>query len=118
MFDVSLDNKIEITRGDSGTADLEINAGTIESPVLYEMSEGDEVHFYVYAKGTDYETDSFIDKVLTKSDVGSEGFVTVQFTPKDTNNIVPGVYNYRVKVIRADGRVDTVIEENTFIIKN
>ena len=40
----AVDNKIEITRGDSGTADLEINAGTIESPVLYEMSEGDEVH--------------------------------------------------------------------------
>lgn len=117
MFNIDKEGKIQITKGDNGEAELLINSSTIEDPILYEVQQGDTIHFYAYPKASFYERDAFIHKTLNKSDVSEEGLVIINFIPSDTANIKPGEYLYRCKLLRASGKVDTVIEENTFIIK-
>lgn len=117
MFEVSIEGKITITRGDSGVADLAIDAGTVESPLLYELQPDEEVHLYVYPRGVDYLKNSFLHKTFTCKDV-ENNLIALKFEPKDTINIIPGEYLYRVKCCKADGsNIQTVIDENTFIIK-
>lgn len=41
----------------------------------------------------------------------------LELRPEDTNGLDPGEYNYDLTIIKADGTVDTVINEAKFIIK-
>lgn len=117
MFDIDINGKITITKGDSGESELLLNCGTIEEPVIYELSSTDEIHFYAYPKASFYQRDYFIHKVFTKADVTEEGLVLMKFMPGDTSSIKPGEYLYRVKLVKDAQTVDTVIDENTFVIR-
>lgn len=117
MFDVDINGKITITKGDSGESELFLNIGDIENPFSYDLQEADEVHFYAYARESFYMRDSFIHKVFTIRDLTEEGLVLISFLPQDTQNIKPGEYLYRVKLVRPGNKVDTVVDENTFVIK-
>lgn len=117
MFDVDINGKITITKGDSGESELFLNIGTVENPYMYELKDEDEVHLYAYAKESFYMRDSFIHKVFTTKDLTDENMVLISFIPQDTMNIKPGEYLYRIKLIRPGNKVDTVVDENTFVIK-
>lgn len=117
MFDIDINGKITITKGDSGEGELFLNIGTVENPLMYELEEGDEVHFYAYAKESFYMRDAFIHKVFTTKDLTEDKLVLISFIPQDTSNVKPGEYLYRVKLLQPGNKVDTIVDENTFIIK-
>ena len=128
MFDIDVNGKITITKGDTGKFELFIDQGTAENPMQYNLVEGDEVHLYVYQAGCcSYEKDAFIHDKFTLADVNEEGLVEVKIKTSDTSNVKPGEYRYRVKLIKAlpaganpedEPDVDTIIDENTFVIKS
>lgn len=117
MFDIDMNGKITITKGDSGESELFLNCGTVENPVMYELLDTDEIHFYAYPKASNYLKDSFIHKVFKKADVTAEGLVAIKFHPGDTSIVKPGEYLYRVRLIKDINTIDTIIDENTFVIR-
>lgn len=124
MFDIDINGKITITKGDTGEFELFIDQGTAENPLQYQLVEGDEVLMYVYQAGCcTYEKDAFIKRTFTLADVNEEGLIEIELSPKDTRDIKPGDYRYRVKLMRpgleeGKEKISTIIDENTFVIKS
>ena len=119
MFDIDINGKITITKGDTGEFELFINEGTAEEPFAYTLVEGDVVCMYVYQAGCcTYQKDAFIKKEKTLSDVNEEGLIDITLDPRDTASVKPGDYRYRVKLVKASGAVATIIDENSFVIKS
>ena len=95
---------ISITRGDTGR---ELCTLRMDREV-YEMQEGDEIHFGVKAKYTD--TDRLISKVYT------ENPFVLQIEPEDTKSLKFGTYVYDMEFVAANGYTHTFAEKKQFIV--
>ena len=95
------DNKIQLTRGDTGIFNVEIldDAGN-----PYELDDGDMLRFTVRKSPT--SGDIFIQKA------GQE----IIIEPEDTARLSYGKYVYDIELTRADGTVDTIIPPTLFEI--
>ena len=103
MFDISKDNIIRITRGDSASFGITVMDGTTE----YELQEGDVLRFTV--RRNIYSTTKSLQKILGYGD-------TMEFViePEDTVGLNFGNYVYDVELTLADGTVNTIIPPSTF----
>lgn len=94
-------NEISVTRGDTAIFDFTINE---------EFKVGDVVYFSV--KKSPNDVNYAINKVITEFDGNTARIV---LTNNDTK-IPKGKYWYDIQCSMSDGRVDTVINKERFII--
>ena len=95
-------NEINITRGDTAIIDF-----TLDN---HEFVTGDVVYFSV--KRSPKDTSYIINKEITNFD-GNKA--TIELSSTDTR-IPKGKYWYDIQCNLADGRVDTVINKERFIV--
>ena len=124
MFDIAKNGIITITRGDSAETSLYINIGTELEPLITKLGDNDKVYLGVMEPNQLFE-DAIIKKVYTKDDHKDEDdpeALTISFDCEDTENLLPGVYYYSIKLYRpGDGlttkdRIDTIVPKRKFII--
>lgn len=101
MFNIA-NNKISITRGDTGIFTLDIKNGA----TAYDYTN-DTVLFTV--KRDTYTTDALIQKTVVYGE-------NVTILPEDTAGLDYGEYVYDVQVTTAGGLVDTVITPSKFVV--
>ncbi len=94
---------MEIVQGDTGTFSLlpKLNG----EPIL---KEGDKILFTIKKLPTE---EIVLQKEVTKF---SDGIATVPLPPEDTKTLSKGNYAYDLKMIRADGNVDTLTPRNSY----
>lgn len=124
MFDISNNGIITITRGDSAVTNLYINLGTECCPDIFDINQWP--HAKVYLGITEPHMpfeQALVRKVFDIKDFDESGKVLkIKFKTEDTENLVPGLYYYSVKLLRMDPEkngedlVDTVISKKKFII--
>lgn len=120
MFDVSVNNIITLSRGDSFECSLFLNAGTDVSPLQYVLDDGEYIYFYLLRPNQCFE-DAVLAKRFDTEDIDSEsGNVIIKFEPKDTINLCPGTYYYEIRAHlieeNGDAIINTVVERTRFII--
>lgn len=121
MFNIAFNGIVTINRGDSFSFPLVINTGTTLEPLIYSLSQTDNVYFAVMEPNQPFEN-ALIKKKLTFNDCDENGNVIVRFRPQDTQCVLPGKYYYQVKLQRfnsedpTDYEVDTIIEKTLFWI--
>ena len=115
MFELSINNIVTVSRGDSFECPLFINQGTNISPVRYEISGDEYVLFAIERPNQPFEC-AAVRKKFTEQDKNKNGDVVVKITSKDTRNLCPGDYFYEIKAYLKDGGVNTIVEKTKFII--
>lgn len=95
-------NKIKIVQGDTGIINLKIDN--------YKFKDGDKAYFTVKE---DYDSEAVITKVI--SIFPDPSTVVVELSKKDTD-IEAKAYLYDIQLSLIDGRVDTVVLPNKFIV--
>lgn len=94
-------NEINVTKGDTAV----INFGVDN----YNFVDGDVVHFAVKK----YTTDNYY--VINKTAELNGNIATIYLSTIDTK-IDKGIYWYDIQCSLADGRVDTVVNKERFVI--
>lgn len=101
-------NKIEMTRGDSLVANVEITKdGEAYTPV-----EGDYIRF---AMSKEYKGDKKYVLVLSR-EIPYDTLI-LELYPEDTGELAYGEYNYDIEITYSDGRVDTFISSTITLTK-
>ena len=100
-----INSNITLTRGDTFRANL-VLTDCAGDP--YVPDEGDVIRF---AMKEDYK-----DKVAIVSKIIPNDTMILQLNPEDTKSIRPGKYVYDIRIIFANGDVDTFINRALFTI--
>ena len=125
MFNIAKNGIITITRGDSAETSLYINIGTELEPSITKLGDNDKVYLGVMEPNQLFE-DAIIKKVYIDKDHLYDDkkypYLPISFDCEDTENLLPGVYYYSIKLYRpGDGlttkdRIDTIVPKRKFII--
>ena len=100
MLNISKNNIITITRGDSFKLPVALNVGTASEPKYYDMTEFDMVFFAILQPNESWEN-ALVKKTFNYADCLENGNgVIVEFSPEDTESIVPGNYFYQIKLLK------------------
>lgn len=105
MLYVKRDGSIELTRGDTARFSVDIND---DEGQVYTMRSDDELVFTVKDDIDDIEP--VIQKIVT-------GDNTIHIKPEDTSELDFGSYIYDVELRMENGDVYTIIEKNTFKLR-
>ena len=122
MFDVSQNNKIVVTRGDTFSVPLFINRGTELKPLRYTLKENDELYLAIMEPNQPFEC-ALIKKVYSYENLNKYGDVLIEIEHDDTRCLEPGKYYYQVKARLYDSEkdkydVNTVISKTEFWIED
>ena len=126
----NLNNVIILNRGDSFSFDLTLKDETAENG-RYILQGDDVVYFGLMDPNQPFET-AWVRKRYTVEDCDEAGNLAINLEPKDTLDLIPGVYYYSVKlkmnhdeidpdtqeVIRHVDRVITVINKTKFFLND
>jgi hypothetical protein len=104
-----IDNKVYLTRGDTGSLTLNIKDEKTNLPYLL---KDDDVLYFTVKKNINTNTKSF-QKVITSF---NEGVAEIFITNADTKDLPFGEYVYDCQVTSADGSINTVIKPKPFYI--
>lgn len=119
MFDLSPNGIIKLTRGDSFSVPLFINAGTELDPIRYQLGEGEYVYLGLMQPNYCFE-DALVRKKYSRENENEHGDVVVTFDSIDTVHLHPGKYFYEVKAVLLDSEkkeiVNTIIPRKEFWI--
>lgn len=121
MFHISKNGYITMSRGDTWSTQIFVNLGTELEPSGYALKENEYLYFGLMEPGQPFEF-ALIRKRFSAEDAVPDtvGYYNISFDYKDTQELLPGVYYYQVKLQRfdEDGRelVDTIISKTKFII--
>lgn len=96
MVNISKDNNISMTRGDSWSVPLFLNKGTALTPLRRILSSRDAVYFAIMEPNQPFEN-AIVKKKFTNKDVNKNKDVVVKITPEDTSLLRPGKYYYQIK---------------------
>lgn len=114
-MELSNNQILKITRGDSFVLPIFINLRNRLDPERYILLDGDKLYFSVMEAGKSFE-ESLIKKILTSENLNKHGDPVLEFTPNDTEFVVPGRYYMQIKLLLADGTVLTILPKKQFII--
>lgn len=113
MFKIDGRNVIRIIQGDTGILKLKLED--------YELGEDDKVIFTVVNKnvlveipGRNLREHPAILKTITS--FTPDGEAIIELRPEDTQSLEAKTYSYDIQVNTKDGRVDTVVPANKFIV--
>ena len=124
MFKISSNGIITLTHGDYATVPLFINAnkGNRYEPVRYilqdDVNERDKIYFAIMTPNTPF-TKAEIRKIYTRADINAFGDVVITLNPEDTENLLPGLYYYEVKLsIQKNNKeyIETIIGRRKFYL--
>lgn len=127
MFNIAKNGIITITRGDSAETSLYINIGTELKPEKWKLGDNDQVYLGIMEPNQLFE-DAIVKKKYTKDDHKDEDeALTISFDCEDTENLLPGVYYYSIKLYRRGNndpekgpitkdRIDTIVPKRKFIV--
>lgn len=125
MFEISRNGIITINRGDSFSLDVFINVGSILEPIQYVLKPGDSVYFALCEPNQPFEH-ALIRREFTNADLDEDDKVIMNFSPEQTEFLLPGTYYYTVKLRRLEKlgesgeeneySVDTIISKTKFVI--
>lgn len=127
MLDITNNNIVTISRGDTVTVPLHLFYG-IENKLTnlaFFMNRTDKVYFAVCEPNQSFE-DAIIKKIITYDEVDKKnGVIPIKMEGTDTEFLHPGTYYYIVKLLRKpvwkevpdeEGTLSTVISKTKFII--
>lgn len=134
MIQISNNNQIMITRGDSDTIPVHLYYGKERDYLTnntYYVNRNDKVFFAIMEPNQRFE-DAIVKKVYCIKDCDeltydkTSGTLYVRIDSADTEWLAPGDYYYQVKLLKKDpfnddqpdreGRPDTVIQKTKFVI--
>lgn len=145
MFDISNNGIMTITRGDTAVANLQINLGTTMFPEIFDLRETNDegeklpeakIFLGIMEPNQPFEK-AIVKKIYTAKDYSMQSHtVRIKFESSDTENLLPGVYYYSIKLYRpqwksswsdkpgdnldfpeeTNDRIDTIISKKKFII--
>lgn len=120
MVNISNNGIITIVRGDSVVFETKLNIGTVIYPQFYELKPADKVYFCIAEPNQPFEF-AIVKKVLDINNFDPElKTIAINIIPEDTEELVPGVYYYTIKLVKANGlakpTVSTIINKKKFII--
>lgn len=119
-LDISNNNVVRLTRGDTFTVPIFLNKGTALKPLRYVLKEGDELYLGIMEPNEPFEC-AILKKVFTKDNLNEFGDVLIELEPKDTECLIPGKYYYTVKAkfIKENNKevVNTVVPKTEFWIE-
>lgn len=124
MFDVSNNNIITITRGDTATLSMYINIGSELEPLYFPLTDTDaKVYMGIMEPHQPFEK-AIVKKTFDK-DHGwdpEQQVLLITIRPEDTERLIPGVYYYSIKLYRpasdilGQDQIDTIIPKRKFVI--
>lgn len=121
MFDISENNVITITRGDSATFSLYLNKGTNLDPEQYILTGSDAVYMGIMEANQRFE-DAIVKYKFTASDLDSSNNVKIKIKATDTEYLEPDKYFYQIKLASTDSdgdeQVSTVISRTEFFVQD
>lgn len=104
-------NIIVLNRGDSFSFDLTLNDETATSG-RYSLQGDDVVYFGLMDPGQPFEF-ALVRKRYTVEDCDEAGNLVINLEPKDTLDLIPGVYYYAVKLKMDHYYIDPETGEQT-----
>lgn len=104
MFTINKSNNITIIQGDTGIIHIDLDN--------YDLVNGDQIIFAIASNITE---PALVKKVVKEFE--PDGSAKIVIDAADTLNLPAGNYLYEIEVTTQDGRVDTIIPVNKFIIK-
>lgn len=113
---------ISASRGDSYSFEITVYSGDRMTPINYAFQDGDVLYMAVQEPNQVFE-DAILKKKFTKDDLIDDSTIKVSFTPEDTMYLLPGLYYYQFKLVRAEkddegnNLVDTIIPLTEFYIE-
>ena len=114
MFDMN-HGIITVNRGDSFIINMPINLGNPINPNYYTLQEDDLVYFGLMEPNQPFEF-ALVRKVFTNENQ-SQGILSMEFKPEDTECLLPGRYYYSLKLFKAsDESVYTFVPNTKFVI--
>lgn len=122
MLDVSRNNQIAVTRGDSFEVPLFLNAGSDVNPVRYVLDDKDQIFLGIMEPNSCFEN-AIVKKVYTKADFNDNEDVVIKIDHEDTACLMPGKYYYQIKAkFVTDSEndkfiVNTVVPKTEFFIE-
>lgn len=93
---------IFISRGETFSSPVFINKGTREKPIRYNIGANDELYFGIMECNAKFE-DAIVKKKYTKNDANENGDAVIYLTAEDTENLLPGLYYYSIKLRKKIG---------------
>lgn len=104
-------NNIVLVRGDSFDFTVYIEDDSLESQE-YILQNDDVLYFGIMDPNQPFEC-ALVKKRYTVNDLDSEGHITIVLEPEDTEDLIPGVYYYSVKLHKlkdtSEEHIDKVI---------
>ena len=119
MFELSINNIITISRGDSFECPLFLNIGTDCCPLRYVLKDEEYIYFAIERPNECFEN-AVVKKEFTSADFNEHDDVEVSIKSEDTRRLCPGTYYYEIKARLKDEEgnyfVNTVVEKTRFIV--
>jgi len=110
MFKVIEDTQILLTRGDTLDCDIIIYDGNTE----YTPASGDVIKFYLkHAKLNPQQTEYIDTEPVIEKTISGEN---LHLDPSDTASLGFGAYVYDIELTKANGDVDTFVNNASFTI--
>lgn len=122
MLNISGNNIITLTRGDTFEVPLFINAGTELNPIRYILRNDESLHLGLMEANQLYEN-KILEKIYTEDDFNENYDVMISFDSCDTINLLEGTYYFEIKLFRmidddSTELVNTVISKTKFVLVN
>ena len=112
-------NRIAITRGDTGNIILTINQGNELYPSSYVMKDTDKIYFAIEEANQPFEN-AIVKKILNK-DRQRNGKIKIKLNSEDTMCLIPGKYFLEIKLVGIDEfedeEIQTIIPQTEFYIE-
>lgn len=116
MYQLTDEQMIYLSRGDSCSFTLSILNGNKLVHEYYTIEQGDKIYFAIMEPNQKFEN-ALVKKVFTYDDIDENGNIVIQINPQDTEFLKEGVYYYMIKFTsNNDSNVETIIEKTRFFI--
>ena len=116
MFNISKNNIITLTRGDTANYIFDINLGTKLQPEFYNLKDNDTIYLGVMENNQLFEN-ALIRKVFKKKeDEEPSSSILIEFKHNDTIKVLPGDYWYEIKLHIGDTDEIITLVQQQFII--
>lgn len=96
MFNISKDNIVTMSRGDSWSAPIFLNKGTAVNPIRRVITKDESIYLGIMEPNQPFEK-AIVKKVYTIRDLNANNDVVVHIDPEDTECLIPGKYFYQIK---------------------